>query len=384
MDGNEEEEEIPRELRDSKQPGDDQDAAAQIGGMIARHADEKTMDKSDKERLWNSITYTVSNSAVPVRVRQYKWIGLAAGAAAIVLVTAIGLWLSRPDVQGTGDLLTQLAQAQRTDLSAMDSVRLTSSAGEVLSIGDNTVVRYRDSMLTITDSRGIQRELTLNSADIYNTLSVPYGKRTEVMLSDGTRIWLNAGSRLVFPVFFAGDSRDVYLEGEGYFDVARQGGKPFAVHLADMEVNVVGTSFNISAYADDDFSSAVLLTGEIMLTSKQRDGFRAVRLKPGKKATLSRMDQQLTLADASGEDDISWTKKQLILKSVPVHSLIRRLERVYNTAVVLADGAEAGDEKISGRLDLTQPLADVLSDIYESDIYRINQEERRIVISRKN
>ncbi|SFC68128.1 protein of unknown function [Parapedobacter composti] len=380
---------IPGRDRDSRQSESgsgrhDPELSAQIGRMITKHADDKKMRESDRERLWISITQTVATKVKTKASRNRRWIVATASAAVVAVTMGIGLWFNRTPPLDEGEFLKRLARERHADLSRIDSVRLASSTGTEIAVGDDAVLYYQDSLLQITGGDGTKRELVLHNPDVYNTLIVPYGKRTEVVLADGTKVWLNAGSELTFPVVFGKGSRAIYLEGEGYFDVAHREGQPFVVHLADMEINVLGTTFNVSAYTDDSFSSAVLLTGAIELKSKQKNGFNTVRLKPGKKATLNRKDRQLTVADASGEDDISWTKKQLILKSMPVSGLIRRLERVYNTAVVLGDGAEAADEKISGSLDLTQPLADVLSIIYEPDIYRINQEERRFVISRKN
>ena len=105
----------------------------------------------------------------------------------------------------------------------------------------------------------------------YNTLTVPVGAEYNLVLSDGTKVYLNAGSELRFPVAFVGDVREVYLNGEGYFEVAKDSTKTFKVHAADMTAIVLGTSFNVKAYSDQGHAETTLEEGHVRVVCGHRE-----------------------------------------------------------------------------------------------------------------
>lgn len=267
--------------------------------------------------------------------------------------------------------------------NAMNSQNLITEEQEVSMLqGDGQQVLISDGQEVIDLSLNEKYENNKKKASTFNTVTVPYGKRIEVILPDNSKVWLNAGSQLTFPTIFDIAERRVYLEGEGYFDVEGDVERPFYVHTANMVVKVLGTTFNISSYKDDYFASTVLLSGEIELQGAGDTSFDPQILKPGTAAVLRKDSKRLSISKEAVENHISWTQKQLILKNTPLAEIIVRLERVYN-ADITVEYTSGSNETFSGRLDLTQPLTNLLTTLYNPLEYQLQQEERRITIKKK-
>lgn len=127
-------------------------------------------------------------------------------------------------------------------------------------------------------------ELDDRTTVLVNTVSTPKGGQYKILLADGSEVWLNAESKITFPIAFAGESREVNLEGEAYFEVAQHKGKPFSVVTSKEEVEVLGTHFNVSAYGDDEFSTVALLEGGVKVSLPSSTAFKF--LNPGEQSIV--------------------------------------------------------------------------------------------------
>lgn len=172
------------------------------------------------------------------------------------------------------------------------------------------------------------------------------GKRSLIKLADGTTVWLNADSELKYPPRFASNSREVYLSGEAYFDVARDASRPFIVHTDRMRIHVLGTSFNIKSYPGDRAYEATLITGEVEVTlAAQPD--KKIRLKPSDKLVLPATDSfQVEHAhdplisrptyyppEDSAIIETAWVDNMLLFRDEDFASLALRMERWYNVTI---------------------------------------------------
>src|SRR5690606_11414510 len=228
-----------------------------------------------------------------------------AWAAACIVAVLFTVWLLKPFSPNERPPIAIAARHNQTTLLDTGTIYLKGEGNQMLLLGDKDIVNV--SALT--------GDAIAKQSGVFNTLTVPYGKRTEVVFPDGSKVWLNAGSQLTFPEIFEEEKREVYLEGEGYFEVEGDRKRPFYVHTADMVVKVLGTTFNVSSYHDDPFASTVLLSGEIELQSVGETSFDTQILKPGTAAVLRKDSKHLTISTETVENYISWTRKQLILKN---------------------------------------------------------------------
>lgn len=171
---------------------------------------------------------------------------------------------------------------------------------------------------------------------VYNTLTVPYGRRFSLVLSDNTIVYLNAGSSLKYPVKFIKDqNRRVFLTGEGYFDVTEDKERPFVVTSSTMDVRVLGTKFNVSAYPEDREIHTVLVEGAVSLYSS-RDGYdpdKADKLQPGYKAAWDRFYEKVALEQVDTDIYTGWIDGKLVIKKMPFKNILKKMERHYKVSI---------------------------------------------------
>ena len=172
---------------------------------------------------------------------------------------------------------------------------------------------------------------------VYNTLSVPYGKRFEIKLSDGTRVHLNAGSSLKYPVkFIEGENREVFSEGQVYFDVFKDENHPFVVTTDKISVRVLGTQFSVSSYTEDKEVSTVLVEGSVSIydNNKSYSPETATLLNPGFKADWNKKEGRIKIQEADIEMQTAWIDGKIIFRHVPFENIVKKLERHYNVEII--------------------------------------------------
>ncbi|SHI58065.1 FecR family protein [Arenibacter nanhaiticus] len=188
----------------------------------------------------------------------------------------------------------------------------------------------------------------------YNTLTVPYGKCFQVILSDGTKVDLNAGTSLKYPVKFGkGKNREVFLNGEAYFDVKKDTAHPFVVNANDINIRVLGTRFNLSSYLEDRVINTVLVEGSISIYD-QNATYKpetSTLLEPGYKASWDKNKQIIAIEEADIEMHTAWINGRIIFRHVPFNDIIKKLERKYNVTIQ-NNNEDLGKDIISASFDI--------------------------------
>ena len=184
--------------------------------------------------------------------------------------------------------------------------------------------------------------------DEYNMIRTPLGGEYALTLSDGTRVWLNAMSELRYPVAFGGDTREVELRGEAYFDVAEDENKPFVVRTDEFSVRVLGTSFNISAYADSPLALTTLCSGHVRLTDCMNPGNER-DLLPGEQLLFHRESRKMEIRNVDTDVFVSWREGFFQFDNHTVEEVFMILQRWYNVQVFYAN-AEVRQELFTGKL----------------------------------
>ena len=256
--------------------------------------------------------------------RLRRWAALAAGIV-LPLAVAVWAWTAWQDEEGTA--VPMAAGIKPGEVKAE------------LVLADGTVRHlrreHRDSVLTVGEGRitvkreGVSYEDTPAPAEVrYNTLRVPRGGEYAVTLSDGTMVQLNSESELRYPVVFAGERREVFLKGEGFFRVTRDEAHPFVVGVGEASVEVLGTSFNVTSYADEEEVRATLVEGSIRFAAGEREAV----LVPGEQGVLK----------ASGEMSVqavdtllatAWTRGVFAFRQQPLEEIMRTVSRWYAVEV---------------------------------------------------
>lgn len=167
----------------------------------------------------------------------------------------------------------------------------------------------------------------------YNTIIIPRGGEYQLTLADGSRVWLNSGTRLRYPVNFIGEKREVYLDGEAYFEVSRSG-KPFVVHGGGQSVRVLGTSFNVMVYQDEPKVQTTLVTGSVRVTLDEQPG-KTVLLTPGHQAELDKNSGDITMRAVNVENYTGWKDKLFIFDEENMETMMRKLARWYDVDIII-------------------------------------------------
>ena len=186
---------------------------------------------------------------------------------------------------------------------------------------DSTVLSY----LPVNNKSGLSQDI------VYNKLSVPKGGEYRIELEDGTKVWINSASRLRYPVVFSGNIREVYLEGEAYFEVQREGDRPFIVHSGEQKVTVLGTSFGISCYASEANDYTTLVSGKVKVDFER--GKQSFVLEPGMQVAYNKesgvaMERKVDVAEF-----VAWKDGKYIFKQKRLEDILSTLSRWYDFEV---------------------------------------------------
>ncbi len=167
----------------------------------------------------------------------------------------------------------------------------------------------------------------------------PPGSKTVVLLSDGSEVQLNYGSKIKYPHFFSDNQREVRLSGEGFFKVAHNPKKPFVVKAGPLNVKAIGTTFNVLAYADNGVIETTLVSGKVILEKVKKDGeiINIGTMKPGLHVNYDLQSGSVTRTEGSVEKYISWTEGKLIFEDTPISQVTDRLGRIFNVDFEVKD-----------------------------------------------
>lgn len=237
-----------------------------------------------------------------------------------------------------------------------NSAKLIRSNGEDIFLNENkSILQYHanGTLVINNDTLNSDRSKT-TAATAMNQMINPYGKTTEIFLADGTKVFLNAGSRLVYPENFTGKNREVFLVGEAFFDVKHDLEHPFIVQLNDLRIKVLGTRFNVSAYQVDNVIETVLEEGKVCLRANNAGLFdKETELIPSQLASFDRSTRETNVRTVDIDDYTLWTKGVMKFQSTDLNRIIKKLERFYNIRIQCSDPF-LGGLRISGKLDLKE------------------------------
>jgi ferric-dicitrate binding protein FerR (iron transport regulator) len=268
----------------------------------------------------------------------YKW--AAAAAIVIMLAAGFGEWKWNKRTSSPAEQIVAVKTEKQNIAAGKNRAVLILADGSSISLDsvNNGTLATQDGVKIIKGEEGEilyypGGQKTVTSG--YNTIVTPRGGKYSVVLSDGTKIWLNAASSVRFPVAFNAATRDVLLSGEAYFDVTKNPGKPFRVKAGDINVRVLGTEFNINAYKEEGHISTTLVEGSLKVDkSGNLSASQGVLLKPGEQANVAH-DENIILNRSPNMDEVlAWKNGKFEFANTPVPVILREISRWYDLDVV--------------------------------------------------
>ena len=328
----------------------------------------------ERERLQRAITRRKKRQLV------MRW-SVAASVILCVALSALYLW-------NDSDWFFEqkFPQQANWEQSKLAEVELILADGKRVPLGgsgrqiqDHGVSGIKDDSLqglTYVQAKALDEKVTVV---LYNTLKVPTGGFYQLELSDGTRVWLNAESELRFPVQFGTGEREVYLKGEAYFDVRKDVARRFIVHLKESNVTVLGTSFNIKAYGDEDYIYTTLVEGKVRFTSEKEH--EEVTLRPGMQSVLNLKSGKTELKEVEVEQFTAWRQGRFVFPSTTLGDLMCQLKRWYDIDVVYLS-PEAKGYEFRGAINRDMDLKNVLAIVEKTSnvVFDINGRTIKVTI----
>lgn len=211
-----------------------------------------------------------------------------------------------------------------------------------------------------------------------NMISVPGGQRVNLLLSDGTNVWLNSGSKMKYPASFAQQKgkREVILDGEGYFEVAKNAKKPFVVQTNQYNIEVLGTKFNVDAYHDTPSFSAALMEGSIQISDKTDPSQKTI-LRPLQKA--DHMNGQLTVEDIQNYDIYRWKEGLLCFEHIAFNDLMKEFEKTYDIQII-NENKSLNNYICSGKFRISDGVDFILHVLQRDVRFRFQRSENNTII----
>lgn len=335
---------------------------------------EKSLPSGDIDKLWEKI----QNSTILRRKSRLKigyWIG-----AASTLVAVVGSLFFVYLKQSTHNDINY--EAIKNSASATNEIKLVLSDSSEMKIAQSDAeLKYDGAGNLLFNSKKIQESIAnkIDGKQAFNQLIVPKGKRSSILFSDGTKLWINSGSRAIYPVIFDNKKREIFIEGEAFLEVSHDETRPFIVRTASLNLKVLGTSFNISSYPEDKVASIVLVKGSVeAMVNKQEK----VLLKPNQMIAYNRETNEASLHKVDVFEYITWKEGWLLCNSEKLEDIIKKVSRYYDRDILFSD-EKAKTFQISGKLDLKDNIDQVLHIISSTAPVKTEIQGNVIVISSK-
>jgi len=241
-------------------------------------------------------------------------------------------------------------------------------------------IKYNSNgeILVNSDEKISQQILEKENEEQVNQLVVPRGKRTSLTLSDGTKLWLNSGSRAIFPIKFSRKKREIFIEGEAYLEVAHDATKPFYVVTDKIHVKVLGTKFNVCSYPEDQSSSIVLVEGSVRATVDAKD----VKMLPNQILRYEKNSLAMSLKEVDVSMYTSWKDGWMYCEKEKLETIATRLSRYYDMKIEFKD-QKAREMTLTGKLDLKSECVEIFDAVCSTAPIKVEKQSDGIVISSK-
>ena len=310
--------------------------------------------KSSKSKIWENVVREKSPKAY--RFKTYLKLSIAASFL-IICGIALSIYkkpganvdpkaaLTQTIVPGGNKAILTLADGSKIDLE--------DAKNGIIASEQQSVIKKEDGLLVYEIENGAK---IAGAAELLNTIDIPKGGQYQLVLPDGTKVWLNSMSSLKYPSSFSGSERRIVLNGEAYFEVAKNKAMPFIVQTSEMEVEVLGTHFNVMAYENEANQEATLLEGAVKIKQKKSNLHK--RLTPGYKAGISPDENGISIEKTDTESVVAWKNGIFQFDKENIKTIMKKLERWYDIDVVYEGNIP--DDQYVGKISKNTNLNEVL------------------------
>lgn len=338
---------------------------------------ESTRYHEGEDETWDKISKQIQKGQKGNLGRIVKFSISIAASLLLLIGGGYGVYVSV--LQDPSDVIyTQLNCVPIPGKTNSDIVLITADNNQLV-VEQNGHVQYDEKGGVMINSKlmeSLAQGGDVDNRDQYNQIIVPKGKRTNVIFADGSKIFVNSGSRVIYPVVFAKNRREIFVDGEVYLDVKHDKSRPFIVKTNTIDVRVLGTSFGICAYKDDQETTVVLVTGKVEVETKSK---AKITLLPDDLVSVNESGFSKKKVDAY--EYVCWTENLMMFNREPLDKVFGKLSRYYGREIIFSP--EISKLPLTGKLDLREDLSAVIQLIAETMPIAVRQQNDSIVIELK-
>ena len=345
-------------------------------------ADSATKNREEliaSKKIWalsaiSNTTNTVNLKKVQLKIKAAKNKKLRSISYRYAAILVFGLFIASVFVyqfslKENSEILLELSNGSKKIISLDENQDIVNREGELLGIQREGTISYED----IADNGSAEL--------VFNTLSVPYAKRLHLVFSDGSSVFLNAGTTIKFPIkFLKGQPREVFLDGEAFFDIVKDEKHAFIVQANRLRTKVYGTKFNVNSYRNNDLDQIVLQEGSVGVKSngEQIKTNTEILLKPNEIAILDKTDL-LYKQKVDIKSHIAWVKGVFMFKNERFEDIFKKLERHYDVSIQINQPA-LNDSRYTGTFDI-ETIAEVLKTFSQLKGFSYEIDNKEITIN---
>ncbi|MBB4036754.1 hypothetical protein GGR21_002667 [Dysgonomonas hofstadii] len=327
---------------------------------------DSSVSDAELSGLWGNIQMSA-------HTKKYKKLIYIASCSAASIVL---LFMALPYIKA----VFQTDDTQNIVLFAQENSNISDNENIQIILSEDNIVKIEETETNIvydsTDIKIAQKEVSKKESAAYNQLIVPKGKRSKLTLSDGTKLVVNAGTRVIYPIEFSKKEREIYVDGEVFIDVSHNEKKPFIVKTSDMDIRVLGTRFNIMAYESDPNKQVVLAKGSVKIQKNNKAD--EVMLKPSEMYEYN--NGQSRVAKVNVTHYISWVDGMYIFESQKLTDVALRLSRYYGVDIACSEDVK--NLRCSGKMDLKDNLEEIFKGLSFSFPVEIEYYDKKYIIKK--
>ena len=334
----------------------------------------------NKNELELSIKKAIFEKAgIQKRVFKMEWYKWAAAAAVILMIGTVSFYSL-----GNRSQKNQLAVVQPSKKTTLKNDVAPGQSGAILTLatgqrilldsaGNGSLAQQGNVSVIKKNGELVYSNGGKATDVVYNTMTTPKGRQFNLVLADGSKVWLNAASSITFPTAFIGKERKVTITGEAYFEVAHNAAMPFIVEKGNASVLVLGTHFNVNAYDDETAISVTLLEGSVNV----RSGNSNSKIKPGQQAQIKEDGKISLLSDVDVNNVVAWKNGRISFQGANIETVMRQMSRWYDVDIVYNKKL---DDLFYAEIPRTTMLSDVLKALELSRDVHFKIEGRKVIV----
>ncbi|MDO5968447.1 FecR family protein [Flavivirga aquimarina] len=335
--------------------------------LISIKPEDVTLSEKEKQEVFTKLLNEIDAKNKPNKVysfvkRTYKY------AAILILVLIGGKAVVNTIFEKNSDFnFNTISEISLDSLGKSNTQLIIGSREPLLIDRKKSLIEYTKHGNVVLNEKDTINGNILNEGKnfLFNKLIVPFGKRSKIILPDGSVVHLNAGTKFVFPEKFASNERTVFLSGEAFFEVVTNKEKPFVVKTIEekISIEVLGTKFNVSAYPIDSDILTVLTEGKVVVVEKNIFKTQRAILKPGQLASWNKNTEKANVRDVNTDNYTLWIQGLLHFESESIINIVRKMERFYNVKIIFENMSGAKSINVSGKLDLNDKIEQTLENL---------------------